>query len=82
LNPIFQARATALQPLLRRIAALEKAADPAALRAAVADLRRSLPALADDIHAQPELAQAIFDVLSEATAKAAVDELRQKGTML
>lgn len=82
LSTIIKARAAALQPLLTRIAALEKAADPAALRAAVAELRRALPALADEIHAQPELAQAIFDVLSEATAKAAVDELRQKGTML
>jgi len=82
LAKILRARATVLQPLLNRIAALEKAANPAALAAAVADLRRALPDLADQLHDQPELAQAIFDALSETMAEAAVDELRQKGTLL
>lgn len=82
LDPILRARAATLQPLLNRIAALEKAADPAALRAAVADLRKALPDMADQIHDRPELAQAIFDTLSGVMAQAAVAELRGKGTML
>lgn len=79
---ILRARAATLQPLFKRIAALEKAGDPAALRQAIEELRRDLPDLADQVHERPELAQALFDAMSQALAEAAVTELRQKGTML
>jgi phage gp29-like protein len=82
LNQLLRARAEALQPLFNRLAALEKAGDPAALRQAIEELRRDLPDLADQVHDRPELAQALFDAMSEAMAGAAVAELRQKGTIL
>lgn len=82
ISQLLRARAATLQPLLNRIAELQKAGDPAALRQAIADLKKELPALADQVRNRPELAQATFDVLAEQMAAAAVAELRQKGTRL
>lgn len=82
LPAISKARAITMQPLLQRLQTLEKAATPEDLRQAIIALHDEMPALAEQIHQRPELAQTLFNAMAENAVEGAAAELRKKGTML